>query len=42
MDEPTNHLDLESKEALARVLAEYPGALIVVSHERWFIERVIS
>ena len=42
MDEPTNHLDLESKEALARVLAEYPGALIVVSHERWFIERFIS
>lgn len=42
MDEPTNHLDTESKEALARVLAEYPGALIVVSHERWFIERFIS
>ena len=42
MDEPTNHLDLESKEALARVLAEYPGALVVVSHERWFIERVAA
>ena len=42
MDEPTNHLDLGSKEALARVLADYPGALIVVSHERWFIERFIS
>ena len=42
MDEPTNHLDLESKEALARVLAEYPGELVVVSHERWFIERVAA
>lgn len=42
MDEPTNHLDLSSKQALARVLANYPGALVVVSHERWFVEQVTT
>ncbi|MCH4208622.1 ATP-binding cassette domain-containing protein [Bifidobacterium sp.] len=34
MDEPTNHLDLHSKQTLAAALQMYPGALIVVSHER--------
>ncbi|PJM79543.1 ABC transporter ATP-binding protein [Bifidobacterium scaligerum] len=38
LDEPTNHLDLTSKKALARMLAEYPGALIVVSHDEWFLD----
>lgn len=38
LDEPTNHLDLSSKKALARLLAEYPGALVVVSHDDWFLE----
>ncbi|WP_158276274.1 ATP-binding cassette domain-containing protein [Bifidobacterium callitrichidarum] len=38
LDEPTNHLDLTSKKALARLLAEYPGALIVVSHDEWFLK----
>ncbi|MBT1171608.1 ABC transporter ATP-binding protein [Bifidobacterium sp. SO4] len=37
LDEPTNHLDLTSKRTLARLLAEYPGALIVVSHDEWFL-----
>lgn len=37
MDEPTNHLDLASKEALARLLRDYPGALVVVSHDEWFL-----
>ncbi|WP_225431579.1 ATP-binding cassette domain-containing protein [Bifidobacterium platyrrhinorum] len=40
MDEPTNHLDLSSKESLARLLADYPGALVVVSHDEWFVDRV--
>ncbi|KFI85773.1 ATP-binding protein of ABC transporter system [Bifidobacterium reuteri DSM 23975] len=37
LDEPTNHLDLSSKKALASMLAGYPGALVVVSHDKWFL-----
>lgn len=40
MDEPTNHLDLHSKQALANTLSSYVGALVVVSHEEWFLEAV--
>ena len=38
LDEPTNHLDLHSKQALARFLHTYPGALVVVSHDHWFLD----
>ena len=37
LDEPTNHVDLSSKKALASMLAGYPGALVVVSHDEWFL-----
>jgi ABC-type multidrug transport system ATPase subunit len=42
LDEPTNHLDLESIEALVEGLGEYPGTLILVSHDRWFVSRLAT
>src|SRR5690606_36427554 len=37
LDEPTNHLDLEMREALAEALADFPGAIVLVSHDRHLI-----
>ena len=42
LDEPTNHLDLESIEALVEGLKHYPGTLIIVSHDRWFISQLAT
>ncbi|MCB9664360.1 MAG: ABC-F family ATP-binding cassette domain-containing protein [Alphaproteobacteria bacterium] len=42
MDEPTNHLDLEGVEALADALLAYDGTLILVSHDRWLVDRVAT
>ena len=42
MDEPTNHLDLHSRQALARALAAYRGAVIVVSHDMPFLREAVT
>ncbi|MEM9623922.1 MAG: ABC-F family ATP-binding cassette domain-containing protein [Pseudomonadota bacterium] len=42
MDEPTNHLDLEGKEQLADALLNYPGAVILVTHDRALIEQACN
>ena len=42
LDEPTNHLDLAATEWLEDYLAEYPGMIVVVSHDRYFLDKVVS
>lgn len=42
LDEPTNHLDLTAVEWLERMLRTWPGALLIVSHDRYFLDRIVT
>lgn len=42
LDEPTNHLDLSTQEVLQKVLADYPGTILLVSHDRYLIDALAT
>jgi len=42
MDEPTNHLDIAACEALERTLADFPGSILCVSHDRYFLNKIAT
>jgi ATP-binding cassette subfamily F protein 3 len=42
MDEPTTHLDITAREALEEALADYDGTLLLISHDRYFLDKLVS
>lgn len=42
LDEPTNDLDVETLRALEEALLEFPGSAMIISHDRWFLDRVAT
>lgn len=42
LDEPTNHLDIQSKEVLEDALLDFPGTILFISHDRYFINKLAT
>lgn len=42
LDEPTNHMDMAGKEALEKMLGDFPGTILFVSHDRYFVSRIAT
>ena len=42
LDEPSNDLDIETLRALEEALLEFPGCALVISHDRWFLDRIAT
>ena len=42
LDEPTNHLDISSKEVLEKALLDYPATTLIVSHDRYFLDKIVN
>ena len=42
LDEPTNDLDIDTLRALEEALLEYPGCAVIITHDRWFLDRIAT
>ena len=42
LDEPTNDLDVDTLRALEDALVDFPGCVVVISHDRWFLDRIAT